>query len=175
MKKLLLIILFYIISNNFLFTLAQNDKVVINSDYKKEEFNWCPSMEEAGYWREKYIDKYGCIGASIDLYSKQQREIALDFAKKLKYIYKTQDINALADIAPYPDVFIYNYKNKKFIKIETKEELLKLDKNVLLNKNTSNKIDESFLNWSWEGFNFSHCGVLFFVENKVVMLTISLK
>lgn len=72
-----------------MFTLAQNDKVVINSDYKKEEFNWCPSMEEAGYWREKYIDKYGCIGASIDLYSKQQREIALDFAKKLKYIYKT--------------------------------------------------------------------------------------
>ena len=90
MKKLLLAILFYIISNNFLFTLAQNDKVVINSDYKKEE-------------------------------------------------------------------------------------LLKLDKNVLLNKNTSNKIDESFLNWSWEGFNFSHCGILFFVENKVVMLTISLK
>ena len=107
--------------------------------------------------------------------AKQQREIALDFAKKIKYIYKTQDINALANIAPYPNVFIYNYKNKKFIKIKTKEELLKLDKNVLLNRNTSSKINESFLNWSWEGFNFSHCGVLFFIENKVVMLAISLK
>ena len=84
MKKLLLIILFYTISNNFLLVLAQDNKVIVNSDYKKEEFNWCPSMEEAGYWREKYIDKYGCIGASIDLYSKQQREIALDFAKRYK-------------------------------------------------------------------------------------------
>lgn len=175
MKKALFLILVYLIVNIFLNTMTQAKNALINPDYQKEEFHWCPSMEEVGYWREKYIDKYGCIGASIDLYSKQQREIALDFAKKLKYIYQTQDINALADIAPYPDVFIYNYKNKKFIKIETREELLKLDKNVLLNKNTSNKIDESFLNWSWEGFNFSHCGILFFVENKVVMLTISLK
>ena len=155
--------------------MAQAKNAVINPDYQKEEFHWCPSMEEAGYWTEKYIDKYNCIAASINLYSKQQYEIALDFAKKIKYIYKTQDINALANIAPYPNVFIYNYKNKKFIKIKTKEELLKLDKNVLLNRNTSSKINESFLNWSWEGFNFSHCGVLFFIENKVVMLAISLK
>ncbi len=175
MKKASFLILVYLITNIFLNTMAQAKNAVINPDYQKEEFHWCPSMEEAGYWREKYIDKYGCIGASINLYSKQQREIALDFAKKIKYIYKTQDINALANIAPYPNVFIYNYKNKKFIKIKTKEELLKLDKNVLLNRNTSSKINESFLNWSWEGFNFSHCGVLFFIENKVVMLAISLK
>lgn len=175
MKKLLIIFFFSFVLHNFFYVFAKADSTIINPDYKKEEFYWCPSMEEAEFQREKYIEKYECIGASKNLYSKEQQDIALDFAKKLKYIYKTQDINALANIAPYPDVFIYNYKNKKFIKIETKEELLKLDKNVLLNKNTSNKIDESFLNWSWEGFNFSHCGVLFFVENKVVMLTISLK
>lgn len=174
MKKFLLVILFYIISNNFLFTLAQNDKVVINSDYKKEEFHWCPSMEEAGYWREKYIDKYGCIGASIDLYSKQQREIALDFAKKLKYIYKTKDINALANIAPYPNVYIHNYKNKKFIEIKSKEELLKLDKSILFNKRMLDEINRSYLNWYWAGFEFSKGGVLFFIKDKVEMLSIRL-
>jgi len=174
MKKFLLVILFYIISNNFLFTLAQNDKVVINSDYKKEEFHWCPSMEEAGYWRKKYIDKYGCIGASIDLYSKQQREIALDFAKKLKYIYKTQDINALANIAPYPNVYIHNYKNKKFIEIKSKEELLKLDKSILFNKSMLDEINSSYLNWYWAGFEFSTDGVLFFIKDKVEMLSIRL-
>ena len=169
------VILLFFILYNFVCVFAQTNNAVINPDYKKEEFSWCPSAERAEHYREKYINKYGCIGASINLYSERQREIALDFAKKIKYIYKTQDINALADIAPYPNVFLYNYKNKKFVKIKSKEELLKLDKNVLLNRNTSNKINESFLNWSWEGFNFSHCGLLFFVENNVTMLAISLK
>ena len=82
MKKASFLILVYLITNIFLNTMAQAKNAVINPDYQKEEFHWCPSMEEAGYWTEKYIDKYNCIAASINLYSKQQREIALDFAKK---------------------------------------------------------------------------------------------
>lgn len=174
MKKASFLILVYLITNIFLNTMAQAKNAVINPDYQKEEFHWCPSMEEAGYWREKYIDKYGCIGASINLYSKQQREIALDFAKKIKYIYKTQDINALANIAPYPNVYIHNYKNKKFIEIKSKEELLKLDKSILLNKSMLDEINNSYLNWYWAGFEFSKGGVLFFVKDKVDMLSIHL-
>ncbi|MBE7707759.1 MAG: hypothetical protein E7Z88_03510 [Cyanobacteria bacterium SIG27] len=174
MKKVSFLILLYLIINIFLNTMAQAKNAVINPDYQKEEFHWCPSMEEAGYWTEKYIDKYNCIAASINLYSKQQYEIALDFAKKIKYIYKTQDINALANIAPYPNVYIHNYKNKKFIEIKSKEELLKLDKSILLNKSMLDEINNSYLNWNWKGFMFSRTGIHFFVKDKVDMLSIHL-
>jgi len=97
---------------------------------------------------------------------KKQFDTALDYAKKLKYIYKTKNINALANIAPYPNVYINNYKNKKFIKIKSKQQLLKLDKNVLFGKNAYNEINNNAIFWNWRGFMLGAGSVWFFVEKN---------
>ena len=177
MKKILpLILLCFLFSGLNVF--AQNTKTFpINPDYKKENINWCPSFEERNSInQEMLIKKYHCIGASKNCFPRKYFDIAQDFAKKIKYIYRTKDINALANIAPYPNVYIYNYKNKKFIEIKSKQQLLQLDKNILLNRSMFNRINESYINWYWAGFLFSQVHIMFFVENnKVTMLSIDLK
>ena len=179
MKKILVAILFYSINLSFLPALAQNDSTkTINPEYKKEIMNLCPSMEERNDGNQAMlIKKYQCIGASKNYYSKQEFDTAIDFAKKLKYIYRTKDINALANIAPYPEVYIYNYKkNKKFIDIKSKQQLLRLDKSILLNGSIFKRINESYINWSWMGFEFSQTGIIFYIkDNKVLTLGINLK
>ena len=149
----------------------------INPNYKKEVVNFCPSFEDRTDTNQvMLIKKYNCIGASKNCFPKEYFDVALDFAKKLKYVYRTKDIQALADIAPYPSVYIENYKNKEFIKIKSKQQLLRLDKNILLNRSMFKKINESYINWSWRGFDFSRVDIMFFIENnKVVMLAINLK
>ena len=178
MKKVFVLVLFSLICFCSLYSLAQNTKTIsINPDYKKEIVNWCPSFEESNDGNQAMlIEKYQCIGASKKCFPKEYFPIALDFAKKLKYIYRTKDINALANIAPYPNFYIYNYKNKEFIKIKSKQQLLKFDKNILLNRSMFNKINESYINWSWKGFEFSQAHVIFYIEdNEVLMLAIELK
>ena len=178
MKKIFVLVLFCLICFNHLCSFAQNNNTAtINLEYKKEIVNWCQSFEERNDGNQAMlIEKYQCIGASKKCFPKEYFPIALDFAKKLKYIYRTKDINALANIAPYPEVYIYNYKNKDFIEIKSKQQLLKLDKNILLKRSIFDDINKSYINWSWRGFEFSQAGILFFVENnKVTMLSIHLK
>ena len=164
MKKIFTIILFCLICFCSLYSLAQNTKTIsINPDYKKEIVNWCPSFEESEKHPE-LIEKYGCGAGGQNYYSKKQFDVAYDYAKKIKYIYKTKDIEALANIAPYPNVYIEKYKNKKFIQIKSKEELLKLDKNALFGKSAYDEINNSAIFWNWRGFNLGRGSVWFFVE-----------
>ena len=145
-------------------------------EYKKETVNWCPASEDSNdIIREKLIEKYDCIGASKKCYNQKQYEIALDYAKKIKYIFRTKDLNALANIAPYPSVYIYNYKNKEFIEIKSKQQLLKMDRKAILNRNTYNDIYKSNLFWNWKGFMLGRGAIWFYVEDKVVMLAIYLQ
>ena len=108
MKKIFVLVLFCLICLCPLYSLAQNAKTIsINPDYKREIVNWCPSFEERNDKNQAMlIEKYQCIGASKKCFPKEYFPIALDFAKKLKYIYRTKDINALANTAPYPEVYI---------------------------------------------------------------------
>ncbi len=135
----------------------------INPEYKKEMIDWCPSFEESEKHPE-LVKKYDCGAGGKDYYSKKQFDTAYDFAKIIKYIYRTKDINALANIAPYPNVFIENYKNKKFIEIKSKKELLKLDKNTLFGKSAYDEINKSAIFWNWRGFNIGKGSIWFFVE-----------
>lgn len=68
-------------------------------------------------------------------------------------------IEALANIAPYPNVYIEKYKNKKFIQIKSKEKLLKLNKNTLFGKSTYNEINNNAIFWNWRGFNIGRGSV----------------
>ncbi len=138
---------------------------IINPEYKKEVINWCPSFEETEL-NEKLIEKYNCGAASKEYYAKKQFDTAFDYAKKLKYIYKTRDINALAEIAPYPEVYIHNYKNKDFMEIKSKQQLLKLDKNALFGKSAYNEINNNAIFWNWRGFMLGAGSLWFFVENN---------
>ena len=124
MKKIL--ILLCLICFNHLCSFAQNNNTVtINLEFIKEIVNWCPSFEERNDGNQAMlIEKYQCIGASKKCFPKEYFSVAQDFAKKLKYIYRTKDINALANTAPYPEVYIYNYKNKDFSEIKSKQQLL---------------------------------------------------
>ena len=164
MRKILILALFCLICFCPLYSLAQNTKTVsINPEYKKETINWCPSFEESEKHPE-LVEKYGCGAGGQNYYSKKQFDVAYDYAKKIKYIYKTKDIEALANIAPYPNVYIEKYKNKKFIQIKSKEELLKLDKNALFGKSAYDEINNSAIFWNWRGFNLGRGSVWFFVE-----------
>lgn len=122
--------------------------------------------------KEKYLNpRY--IKEKIEVYSVDSDEIftqekintAIDFSKKIKYIYKIQDMELLAQILPYP-VTINKYKNRN-ITINTKEEFKKLNKNIILNKDIYNAINNNKLFWNWQGFMLGNGQIWFWVDNDV--------
>ena len=165
MKKVFIYLVLFIFALLFIFitgNLIKNHKILkTNFDYKNEIILKCPSYEE---WNNNEIiaKNSGCASGGTDYYSPLQFEIALDFAKKLKYVYRTKNMSMYAEILPYPNVYIYNYKNKDFIEIKTKSDFLKLDKNIIFNKNIFENISDSKLFWNWKGFSIGNGSICFF-------------
>ncbi len=134
-------------------------------NYKKEKIEKCLSYEQAKE-NPELVDQYGCVGGGSDLFSDETVNLAIDYAKQIKYIFKTKDIKTLSQIVSYP-VYIHNYPGKdKDIIINSEEELLKLDKNILFPKSTYKAIDENKLFWNWRGFMLGNGEVWFWADDK---------
>lgn len=121
MKKFIYLILFltFFVQNNAL--LAE-----INNEYKKETIEICLSSGKT-LNTVNFKDNIDCISGELNIFSQNSVNLAIDFSKKLKYAYKTQNFKLLADILTYP-LFIHGYKGEKLIIINSKEEFFKTDK-----------------------------------------------
>ncbi len=152
------------------YAISEEEIKNINPQYKLEKIERCPTFEEY----EGNIDLYKntCLVDFDDTFTLQKVSLAIDFAKKIKYVYRTQDFTTLANILPYP-VYINNYKKKNII-INSKKELFKLDKNILLNNNIFLEIDQNRLFWNWRGFMLGNGSIWFWIDDEVNSVTINL-
>ncbi len=176
MKKFLILCFIFIFSSIYInYAISEEEIKNINPQYQLEEIERCPTFEEY----ESNIDLYKntCLVDFDDTFTKQKVNLAIDFAKKIKYVYRTQDFTTLANIFPYP-VYINNYKKKNIV-IDSKEEFLKLNKkNVLkkyiFKKSTFEAIDNNKLFWNWQGFCLGNGDIWFWIDDEVNSVTINL-
>lgn len=164
MKKLL-IILFLILITPF-FSSAE----IIDLEYKKEKVELCIPWEETEKIEKSNID---CISGSKNLFSEESINIAIDFTKKIKYAYKIKNFDILANSFTYP-LFIHGYKGQDFIEIKSKEEFLKLDKKIILNKNIYKEIEKNKLFWNWKGFMLGQGVIWFWADTDISDISINI-
>ena len=175
MKK---IICFSIILSFIIITIIHNyniviadSKIDINPKYKEEIVKRCQTFEE--YENNKLNSNLSCLTNFDETFTPQKVDIAIDFAKKIKYVYRTQDFITLSNILPYP-LEINNYKNQNIV-IKSKQEFLKLDKEILLNKKIFNKINDNELFWNYKGFMLGNGAIWFWIDNDISNVTINLE
>ena len=131
----------------------------------------CPTQEEIDKNSDGYTD-IKCIVNFDNQITEEKAVLALDFAKKIKYLYRKQDMKALSNILPYP-VRINNYK-KSNITVKTKKDFLKLDKKIIMNKTIFNAIDEYPLFWNYQGFILGNGQIWFFVNDGISDVVLNL-
>ncbi|MBR1617185.1 hypothetical protein IJ670_03450 [bacterium] len=166
MKRLSCAILISLFSCAF----ALPPQASISSNYIDEHISICPTNKDI----EKYpelINRCNCTNAS-DMYSIKTVRLAYDFAKKIKYIYRTKDLRAFANIVPYP-VTIRGYYGKNLL-INSKVELLKLDRDILFNSLIFNQIDNSALFWNVQGFMLADGAIWYYADDKISDVVINL-
>lgn len=164
MKKLL-IILFLILITPF-FSSAE----IIDLEYKKEKVELCTPWPETEKLEDSKID---CISGSKNLFTEESFDIAIDFTKKIKYAYRTQDFELLSNVVTYP-IYIYGYKRHNFVKIKSKEEFLKLDKTIILDKEIYKEIEDNKLFWNWKGFMLGQGVIWFWVDTDISNISINI-
>lgn len=144
----------------------------INAKYQNEKIERCPTQEEISKNPDKYSN-IQCIVSFNEHITEKKAELALDFSKKIKYLYKKQDIKALSNILPYP-IRINNYK-KSNITVKTKKDFLKLDKKLIMNKTIFNEIDKYPLFWNYQGFMLGDGQIWFFVNDEISDVVLNLE
>ena len=151
---------------------SKKDYTKINPNYKKEVVKKCPSFEEAK--QNPALEKMGCT-SDANLFSPQEFDAALDFAKQIKYLYRTKDLKTLANIVKYP-VHIRGYKKDTEMRVvNSKQMLMVLDKNTILNPKTFKAISNSPLFWNWQGFMLGDGDIWFYCKDgEISDLTINL-
>ncbi len=172
MNRILYFIFILIIfsSININYAISEEKIININPQYQLEEIERCPTFEE--YERNIYLYRNTCIVNFDDTFTEQKVNLAIDFAKKIKYIYRTQDFPTLANILPYP-VYINNYKKKNIV-INSKEELLKLNQKNIFKKSTFEAIDNNKLFWNLQGFCLGNGDIWFWIDDEVNSVNINL-
>ena len=140
-----------------------------NEEYKTEIIERCLTFEE-----KKENSQYNneCLINFNETFTPQNVEQAIDYAKKLKFAYRNQDINYLSNILVYP-VKINNYNNNDLI-INSKEDFLKLDKDILMKESIFKDIDSNRLFWNWQGYMLGNGNIWFWVDEKISNITINL-
>ena len=79
----------------------------------------------------------------------------------------------LSNVVTYP-LFIYGYKGHRFIKIKSKEEFLKLDKKIILDKKIYKEIEENKLFWNWKGFMLGQGVIWFWADTDISNISINI-
>ena len=145
---------------------------ILDNNYKKEVIERCQTFEE--YENGSKTNEPDCLTSFDETFSPFKVKIAIDYAKKIKYAYRKEDINALSNILVYP-VRINNYKNKN-LTINTKKELLELDKNIISNKSVFDAIDRNKLFWNWQGYMLGNGEFWFWINdnNEIEEITINI-
>ena len=118
----------------------------LDNDYKKEKF---PNIEET-------------LSNCANLFSKESCSLAVDYAKKLKYVFRHKDYENFADIISYP--FTIYQENKEPITINLKRELLNFDKKIIMNDKIFNAIDQNSIFVNWKGFMLG-CGEVWWYQD----------
>lgn len=164
MKKLIIILFLILITPIF------SSAEIIDLEYKKEKVELCTPWEETEEIEKSNII---CISGSKNLFSEESINIAIDFTKKIKYAYRTQDFELLSNVVTYP-LSIYGYKGHRFIEIKSKEEFLKLDKAIILDKEIYKEIEENKLFWNWKGFMLGQGVIWFWVDTDISNISINI-
>ena len=168
---LILIIIFTVIVYFYFGCIYQEKKSVNIIENKKEPIERCPTFEE--YENNKKLYKQtSCLVSFNETFTKEKVKTAIIFSQQLKYAYKQQDMELLADIVSYP-IYINQYKNKNLV-INSKDEFLKLDKNIILNKSIYNDIDGNKLFWNYQGFILGNGKIIFWINEKISDIVINI-
>ena len=152
-------------------SIYQETKAVNIIETKKEHIERCPTFEE--YENNKKLYKQTpCLVSFNETFTKEKVKTAINFSQQLKYAYKHQDMELLADIISYP-LYINQYRNKNIV-INSKDEFLKLDKNIILNKSIYNDINDNKLFWNYQGFILGNGKIIFWIDEKVSDIVINI-
>ena len=178
MKKFFIIILIFlfilccIITYKILSANNYSEHYILDNNYKKEVIERCQTFEE--HEKDPTTKEPDCLTSFSETFSPFKVKIAINYAKKIKYVYRKEDINALSNILVYP-VRINNYKNKNLV-INTKKELLELDKNIIVNKSVFDAIDSNKLFWNWQGYMLGNGEFWFWINdnNEIKEVTINI-
>ena len=147
-----------------------NNYKYTDNKYKKEHISLCSSQKEVEN-NSKLPNKVNCTSANTNLYPKKDIDLAIDFAKKVKYAYRNRDMDYFANILTYP--LNINY-NKTVTTINSKEEFMELDKNVLFGDNKFEEIDKNGLFNNYMGFMLGNGLIWFWSENEISNIVINL-
>ena len=108
------------------------------------------------YKKEIFPELDDTMESCKNLFSEDSCAAGVDFAKKLKYVFRNKDFETFANIIPYPitisEIETSSGKEKSSITINSKRELLNLDKGKIMNDKIFKAIDENGIFVNWKGF-----------------------
>lgn len=164
MKRFLIFGFITIISStaNINYAISKEEIKIVNPKYQNEKVELCPTFEE--YEKNPNLYNITCFVNYNDTFTPQKVDLAIDFVKKIKYVYRTEDFIALVNLLPYP-LYINNYKKRNIV-INSNKELLKLNKKIILNQSILKTIDNNKLFWNWQGYSIGNGKIWFRIDNN---------